>query len=515
MTNSILAIDDMIDNLISLKAVLRDIFPDLQVFTALDGIRGLEVAAEKIPDVILLDIVMPGMDGFQVCRRLKQDTVLRTIPVVFLTALKEGKENRMAALEAGAEGFLSKPIDMAELAVQVKTMLKIRAAAIASQDEQARLAGMVSERTKDLEASRNALLHVLEELKSENEIRRRSEAKLKETSEYLSSILQTTRDGFYVVDRSGRLIEANDAYRRMLGYGHGELSGLSIPQIDAVEKPEDTEARIRRIVSNGHEIFETRQRRKDGQLIDVEVSVSFLESDGGKFICFSRDITDRKHTEMEIKNLLQQKELILKEAHHRVKNNMMIIKSLLSIQSGAETDPVVRDKLRDASGRLHSMEILYDKLYRCENFDVLSVRDYLPRLVDEIVALFPATPAVRTELEIDDFSMSSKSISTIGIIVNELITNSMKYAFKGRLEGRVAIKVYRRDGVVSVLYQDDGLGLPETVGLDSTKGLGMMLVNLLVKQLGGTICIERGGGTRYMIEFAEPEGWLRSTPESV
>ena len=124
----ILAIDDKNDNLISLSAILKDIFSDAEVFTALSGTKGLELATAEDPDVILLDILMPGMDGFEVCRRLKEDPIMREIPVVFITALKETKDTRYRALEVGAEGFLSKPIDEAELTVQVSAMLKIKAA---------------------------------------------------------------------------------------------------------------------------------------------------------------------------------------------------------------------------------------------------------------------------------------------------------------------------------------------------------------------------------------------------
>ena len=108
----ILAIDDINDNLISLKAIIDDAFPGSVVVTALNGSKGIELAIANNPDVILLDIIMPDMDGFEVCQKLKQDARVSDIPVVFLTALKGDKINRIKALEVGAEGFLSKPIDL-------------------------------------------------------------------------------------------------------------------------------------------------------------------------------------------------------------------------------------------------------------------------------------------------------------------------------------------------------------------------------------------------------------------
>ncbi|WP_051434685.1 response regulator [Desulfonatronum lacustre] len=148
---TLLAVDDHQDNLITLRAVVRDAFPDSVLLTALDGRQGIELARSRDPDVILLDIVMPGMDGFEVCRRLKDDEHTRDIPVVFLTALKTGRESRIKALRVGAEGFLPKPIDEVELSAQIRAMAKIKAANNAKRRDQERLAALVLERTQELE----------------------------------------------------------------------------------------------------------------------------------------------------------------------------------------------------------------------------------------------------------------------------------------------------------------------------------------------------------------------------
>ena len=147
----VLAIDDMPDNLITLKAVLHDALPGARVLTASSGPAGITLARAEDPDVILLDIVMPGMDGFAVCQALKADERLRTIPVVFLTALRGDQESRLRALEAGAEGFLAKPLDEIELVAQIRAMTKIKAANRTQQLEREQLAALVAERTVELE----------------------------------------------------------------------------------------------------------------------------------------------------------------------------------------------------------------------------------------------------------------------------------------------------------------------------------------------------------------------------
>jgi response regulator RpfG family c-di-GMP phosphodiesterase len=147
----ILAIDDNLDNLTALKAIARDALPGCALMTALNGPQGIELARSGDPDMILLDIVMPGMDGFEVCRKLKADRHLRGIPVVFLTAIKTDRESRIKALDAGAEAFLSKPLDEQELVAQVRAMAKIKAANQFRRQEQERLADLVAGRTRELE----------------------------------------------------------------------------------------------------------------------------------------------------------------------------------------------------------------------------------------------------------------------------------------------------------------------------------------------------------------------------
>jgi response regulator RpfG family c-di-GMP phosphodiesterase len=147
----ILAIDDDQDNLMVLKAVLSDRLSEYRLLTALDGPTGIELALAEDPVVILLDIVMPGMDGFAVCRKLKNDERLQTIPVLFLTALGTDRDCRFKALEAGADGFLAKPIDEIELIAQIRAMAKVKAASLRQRLEKEYLTALVAKRTQELE----------------------------------------------------------------------------------------------------------------------------------------------------------------------------------------------------------------------------------------------------------------------------------------------------------------------------------------------------------------------------
>jgi len=143
-------------------------------------------------------------------------------------------------------------------------------------------------------------------------------------------------------------------------------------------------------------------------------------------------MTAKAAADETVHNLLNEKEIILKEVHHRVKNNMYNIGALLNMQANAQEDPAAKSVLFDAAGRVQSMSVLYDKLYRSEHVSSVSLKEYLPDLVYEIVGIFPHKKSVKVKTSVDDIVLDAKLLSVLGILVNELITNSMKYAFTGQ-----------------------------------------------------------------------------------
>ncbi|HEX7506962.1 MAG TPA: response regulator, partial [Polyangia bacterium] len=193
----ILAIDDHQDNLITLQAVLSDTLPGYILLTALDGATGIEIARAEDPDAILLDIVMPDMDGFEVCSRLKADARMKDIPVVFLTALGTDRESRVRALDLGAEGFLSKPWNDQELVAQLRAMLKLKAANRMSRLVKEQLEDMVADRTRELE----------KELAG----RKRVEEALRRSNESWGTTFNAITDIVFVISREHDVLEINQA----------------------------------------------------------------------------------------------------------------------------------------------------------------------------------------------------------------------------------------------------------------------------------------------------------------
>ncbi len=213
------------------------------------------------------------------------------------------------------------------------------------------------------------------------------------------------------------------------------------------------------------------------------------------------DITRQKEAEEKIMKLYSEKELVLREVHHRIKNNVNTINSLLSIQADMQKSPSAKKILQDAAKRIQNMKILYDKLYLLEMKKSMSLKEYFSGLIEEVVGLFPNKSSIDIKTNIDDIVLSEKLLSPLGIIINELITNSMKYAFAGLDSGAITVAASRKGKRIFISYEDNGTGLPENITLENSKGFGLRLVGMLIQQINGHITIERDKGTKFLIEF--------------
>ena len=291
----ILAIDDNRDNLTILKAVVMDRLPAAKVLVATDGGQGLDLAFAYDPDLILLDIVMPGMDGYSVCRKLKADRRLHTIPVVFLTALRADRESRIKALEAGAEGFLSKPFDEAELIAQILAMAKIKAANRSRALEKDRLAALVGERTRELER----------ELRE----RRRAEEALRENNTKFLSLADNLPGFMAYIDAQTLCYEfVNAAIEQSFGIPREKIIGMHIRELTGEESYKFALKNIDEARSGKTSFYEDIFDLVSGKRwVQVNYTPVF-DADGRvvSLVMLSYDITERKRTEEERAKLQNQ-----------------------------------------------------------------------------------------------------------------------------------------------------------------------------------------------------------------
>ena len=337
----------------------------------------------------------------------------------------------------------------------------------------------------------------------------RTEQALRESKDRLASILKAVPAGIGVVQGPNREIhEVNDKLCEMTGYSREELAGRSIALFyaDPAEYERIGREKYRQMEERGYGIAETVWRNKDGRTLEVFLaSAPIYPGNLSRGVTFAAlDITERKKAEQRVQTLLEEKDLLLREAHHRVKNNLGLIHSLLSLHAERLSDPIVRGILGDAAARVQAMSRLYDRLYRSENFREMSLRIFVADILGQALEVSRIETDVRPDLTIEDIPLSSRVLSPLGIILNELITNSIKYAFQGRAEGRIAVSALRKDQIIRFSYQDDGPGLPESFDPGASSGFGFQLCTILSEQLGGTLKLERDRGTRFVIEFPGP-----------
>jgi PAS domain S-box-containing protein len=320
----------------------------------------------------------------------------------------------------------------------------------------------------------------------------------------------------------------------MLGYGEEEIENR-YEEWESRVHPEDLPKALKAVedlLSNRVELYhcEHRLRCKDGSYRWILDRGKVMEWDSeGKplrAVGTHTDITEQKETEERIRHLLQEKELLLRETHHRILNNLSVIRSLLSLQAAEVSAPEAVESLREAQARIDAMRVLYERLFRSKVQKIVSLRSYLEDLVRDIGEIFPVEDRVKITVEGEDLSLSPRQAVPVGIIVNELVSNALKYAFPGKRRGKVAVRLRGLEGKCRIELEDDGVGFAEarkspdgvfrltcgTVAEDSSlnqrmerKGFGLELVSVLVEQLAGTCRMESRAerGSSYLLEFTQ------------
>ena len=221
---------------------------------------------------------------------------------------------------------------------------------------------------------------------------------------------------------------------------------------------------------------------------------------------FITDITDTKEAEEKIKKSLEEKNVLLQEIHHRVKNNMQIISSLLSLQSSHIDKEKTLNILNESQGRIKAMAMVHEKLYQSKNFDNINFEDYIKSLIMQLESSYHIDKTlIKTKINVEDVYLDINTAIPCGLIINELISNIIKHAFNESEKGNINVKFSRRGINYILSVKDDGIGLPSKIDIKNTDTLGLKLVNALVNQLEGTMEINRNNGTQFMIKFQNKE----------
>jgi two-component sensor histidine kinase len=218
-----------------------------------------------------------------------------------------------------------------------------------------------------------------------------------------------------------------------------------------------------------------------------------------------RDITERKQAEEQIRASLKEKEVLLKEIHHRVKNNLQVISSLLYLQSKNVRDKETFGILQESHSRVRSMVLVHERLYQSPDLARVDFAEYVRSLANHLFRSYGInTNVIQLKINSDDVLLGVDTAIPCGLILNELVSNALKHAFPDGKEGEVRIELRADEGQLTLVVSDNGVGFPQDLDFRDTGSLGLQLVNTLVEQIEGTIELDRNDGTAFMITFTEP-----------
>jgi PAS domain S-box-containing protein len=337
--------------------------------------------------------------------------------------------------------------------------------------------------------------------------RRRGEAALQVSEARYRRLVENANEAI-VVAQDGLLKFVNRMAIEMTGYTEPELTSRPFPEFihpdDRVKVTENYRKRLAGETVEPRYVF--RLRPGSGGVRWVELGAVLIDWEGRPAtLNFLTDITDRYQAEETIRASLREKEVMLREIHHRVKNNLQVISSLFSLQAGHVKDAEARRILREGQARVRSMALIHDKLYRSGDLSKIDFGDYLQSLSAHLFqALMADAGRIRLETQLPEVFLDINAAVPCGLLANELITNALEHAFPEGRRGVIRIGLRRlADGGVELCVADDGVGFPEGLDFRRTESLGLQIVNLLVGQLEGTIDLDPEKGTSFTVRFQD------------
>lgn len=306
-----------------------------------------------------------------------------------------------------------------------------------------------------------------------------------------------------IYDKTGKaldytILDVNPSYESILGIKREQAIGKTASELYQSQEPPYLE-----LYANVAESGKSTRFEVYFPPMGKHFAISVSSPAKGRFNTIFTDITDRKNSEEQTKASLHEKEVLLAEVHHRVKNNMQVISSLLSLQSIHIRDEKDREIFHDSQNRIHSMAMVHEHLYQSNNLSRIEFSEYIKRLVYYLVGSYNIKmDNIELKLSTEKIYIDINHAIPCGMLINELVSNSLKYAFPEDNIGEICVD-FKKDnmGTYTITIADNGIGFAEDFDCEKSGSLGLQLVNAFVKQLNGKITLMKSKGTTYVISF--------------
>lgn len=365
---------------------------------------------------------------------------------------------------------------------------------------------------------------ILRDIKQNNESLSKEITERKHAEEQvhkLSRAVEQSSSTVIITDSKGTIEYVNPKFTQLTCYTPEEAIGQDPSIMKSGKTPPEVYKELWKTIKSGNEWRgELYNMKKNGEFYWEYASISPVKDTEGTithFIAVKEDITERKKMEDIIKRSLKEKEVLLKEIHHRVKNNMQVITSILNLQAGQVKDKNLKDIFKECQNRIKSMSYIHEELYKKDNLAMIDFSEYTENLANNILKSYSIhTGRISLKTNVDNVFLDIDKAVPCSLIINELLTNSLKYAFptllpdgKDGLEnnaqkegkGEILISFNSDDDKYTLIFSDNGVGIPKDLDIGNTNTLGMVLINTLTLQLGGSIELDRSKGTEFKIVF--------------
>jgi PAS domain S-box-containing protein len=530
-STTILVVDDDPDVLWSTSRILRDAgFLVLEGAGAADAIK---LTQEYCPALVLLDVELPDGNGVNVALQIKKDPALFSVFVVLCSGKRISQGDQVEGLMRGlADGYIIRPVGKDELLARIDAFLRIRSTLETLRQtnrELFRLRNNAEKQSVELQRANDQLqTEILERKAAEEEARRARDFYLKVLDDFPNPIWRAdihAKCDYFNKDWlvfTGRSIEQE--------LGDGWVEGVH---------PDDLDRCIKIFLDNFHAQkpfeMEYRLRYHDGTyrwLYDCGKPFFTLDGEFAGYIGSCYDIHDRRRAEEEIRLLnvdlekrvtqrtadlqealtrieksLHEKEVMLREIHHRVKNNLQIIISLLNLQSRQFADPQIGDALRESQNRVRAISMVHERLFISNDIEKIDISSYIRSLAANLFSFYKI-PAGKMQLSVvmENLTTTIDTAVPLGLVINELLANAIRHAFPVEMSGEITITGKDTGGIMEIRVTDNGVGMTPVVDPDEVKTLGLKLVHILIEQLNGTVEYTPPPGTTVVLRIPKKEG---------